>query len=79
MRFKAKKEGTERIRTFFALFPVQVGDDTRWLEKVTVRERFYCDEDSACWYAEEFMDKKPNRFDLAKIKSPIPQGPSQKG
>ena len=66
MRFRAKIEGNERVRTFFAFFPVRVGDETRWFEKVTIREKFYCDEDSAWWRAEEFMDRKPTRFDLAR-------------
>lgn len=30
----------KRIRTFFALFPVFINGDARWLEKVTVEEQY---------------------------------------
>ena len=30
----------KRIRTFFALFPVFINGDARWLEKVMVRQQY---------------------------------------
>lgn len=33
------KAGDERIVTFFAWWPIQLGNDWRWLETVTVRYR----------------------------------------
>ena len=32
------KNGDERTRTFFAILPFSIGDEVRWLEKVTVLE-----------------------------------------
>ncbi len=43
MRFKSKptpKSGETRISTFFTWFALQIGDEIRWLETVTVEERF---------------------------------------
>lgn len=35
------EEGDERIVTFFALWPIQLGNDWRWFETVTVRYRCF--------------------------------------
>lgn len=35
------KSGDERTRTFFAFIPFSIGNEVRWLEKVTVIE-VYC-------------------------------------
>lgn len=44
MRFSIKPKsepavGTERIKTFFAWWPVEAGWEIRWLEKVTVLQK----------------------------------------
>lgn len=39
MRWKVEPEQKERIKTWFALVPVSIGDDIRWLETVTVKQR----------------------------------------
>jgi len=39
MKWKINNTG-KRIRTFFAFFPVCIGDECRWLEKVTVEQRY---------------------------------------
>lgn len=33
---KASKAGDKRVKTWFALWPVKIGNDCRWLERVTV-------------------------------------------
>ncbi len=38
MRWQKPDELDVRYRTFFALFPVTIGKETRWLEMVRVRE-----------------------------------------
>lgn len=49
MRFKIKdkpaknqpKANSFRVRSWFAIFPVKIGQEIRWLETVSVRQR-YC-------------------------------------
>lgn len=55
MKFKIPQHGDERTRTFFAWLPVRDDYEVRWLEKVTVRER-YSSIIYACWYVLEFLD-----------------------
>lgn len=41
MRFKPKHQlDDERIATWFAWWPVTIGEETRWLERVRVRQVF---------------------------------------
>jgi len=43
MRWKAKRKPTtneERTRTFFALFPIKCQKEYRWLEIVTVTQKY---------------------------------------
>ena len=40
MRYIKPELGTKRIETWFALFPVTIGRETRWLEKVTVEQEY---------------------------------------
>ena len=55
MRFTGRiyRDGEERVRTFFAWFPVCVYKyptwETRWLTTVTVRQRFSCITMHAWW------------------------------
>lgn len=35
--------GEIRQRSFFALFPITIASDTKWMEKVTIEEVFYQD------------------------------------
>ncbi|MGU9269768.1 hypothetical protein ACV3Z5_13800 [Clostridium perfringens] len=53
MRWKEPSVGDTRIKKYFAILPVTIKGETRWLEMVKVRERFgrYL-----CWYDEEFID-----------------------
>jgi len=36
---KIKAVDSERVKTWFALLPVTIGDETRWLERVSVKQR----------------------------------------
>lgn len=43
MRWKDKPQpivGDTRTRSWFALLPVKIGDETRWLEWVTVKDKY---------------------------------------
>ena len=40
MRFKENKDGDTKIKKFFAIFPIKIDDETRWLEIVKVQYKF---------------------------------------
>ena len=40
MRWKKKEHILWREKTWFAIIPVKIGKNTRWLEKVTVRQYY---------------------------------------
>lgn len=52
----------KRTKTFFAVFPVTIGNERRWLEKVTVEQEYEChfmgfDDGSSCeWVNIRFID-----------------------
>lgn len=57
MRFKSKRENYKTIRkTWFALLPVTVNGETRWLERVTVEGYYWFGPIFGNWYWE------PQRF-----------------
>lgn len=39
MRWRAPEIDDERVRSWFAFFPVFIGSERRWLERVVVRQR----------------------------------------
>lgn len=49
--------GDTRICRYFAFIPVQIGDDKRWLEVITVQEKYLPAED---WRIVKFMDTTPS-------------------
>lgn len=49
------KDGEKRARTFFALLPVRVGYETRWLEYVSALESYSLVLDT--WFPIEFLNK----------------------
>lgn len=55
------RDGDTRIHTFFAWFPVSIKKDdiieTRWLTKLTVKQRLYCDRISF-WINSEFIGEE---------------------
>lgn len=40
MRFVEEKLGAVRIKSWFAVFPVTIGNETRWLERVTTKQEY---------------------------------------
>jgi len=60
MRFKRKtyKNGEERIKTFFAWFPVNADGETRWLETVTLKQECVHDTlEGGCFFENlEFLE-----------------------
>jgi hypothetical protein len=62
MRFKKTQPGDERVRTFFAFTPQRcwTTGEIRWMETVTVSERYFDRNDLAiigggCWYIVKFL------------------------
>ena len=58
MRWFKPTCGDTKIKKKFAILPIKIGNETRWLECVTVKYVY----DSNCyniigWYATEFVDK----------------------
>ena len=65
MRWTARKpvtittSGTYRVRSWFALLPVTIGPETRWLERVAVEERQEFHVSDVCrvtWRQMRFVD-----------------------
>ena len=56
MRFYLPEDGDRRVRQFFAIFPVRIGLEVRWLERVRVRQVFNRWQDCACWGNKCFVD-----------------------
>ena len=59
MRWIRPKHKDEKTKTFFALFPVMLNDETRWLEKVTVKYRYSLPLDR--WDPVLFVDKEEKK------------------
>lgn len=60
MRLNSKypQNNAVRERTFFAWLPITIKDETRWLERVTVVERYnYYRHGDHYWYPEEFVNR----------------------
>jgi hypothetical protein len=54
----------ERVREFFALFPVKLNNEIKWMEVVSVREEFrYAFLDGSGWYKVAFEDENPKLGD----------------
>lgn len=59
MRFYTKptEHGDERVRTFFAWLPYSVNGEVRWMETITVRERYVkCTGVFSDWWGKEYLD-----------------------
>lgn len=57
MRWTKAKYGDEKIKKKFAILPIATKDEVRWLEWVTVRYRYYVNQDCVKgWHAIEFID-----------------------
>lgn len=63
MRWKTKvyRDGDKRVRKFFAFFPVCVWGrteaETRWLQRVTVLEKFVVSWSDSYWITLKFIDE----------------------
>lgn len=59
MRWRKRRTGDERIIKKFAIFPIKVNGQVRWLEWVTIKQVAY-DTDYYgrfdCWHNKEFID-----------------------
>lgn len=56
MRFMEPDYGDRRTITKFAIFPIKIGREIRWLERVTLEQRY-----GVCsWCNINFIDKKDN-------------------
>ena len=60
MRFKTKKKhGIPIFKKWFAIFPVTINEETRWLEFVHVRGWYARNSKNKWfWHNSEFIDKK---------------------
>ena len=62
MRWTVAEEGSTRVRSWFALLPVTIGPETRWLERVAVEERQEFHVSDVCrvtWRQMRFVDCRP--------------------
>lgn len=60
MRFKLSKSdpniGDIEVRSWFAIIPVQINDEIRWLEKVTVESQYSYSDSAYFWKMKKFID-----------------------
>ena len=58
------KIGDIRVRSWFAFFPVHIGNEVRWLERVTVREQYDgCRDYGQVWIRLQFV-KNPTWIEI---------------
>ena len=61
MRWIMPRDGDTKIEKKFAILPIKIKNETRWLEWVTVKYQ-YCEcswpDDISCWVPEEFIDEE---------------------
>jgi hypothetical protein len=51
------KDGDERTITKFLLFPVEIDNETRWLEKATILQKMNCWSYGDDWENVKFVNK----------------------
>ena len=57
MRWNLKEEGDTKVRKFFALLPIVINNEARWLEWVRVRYRLHYNwAEGWSWRRERFID-----------------------
>ena len=62
MRWTKPKNGDTKIKKKFAILPIKINDEIRWLEWVTVKYQYYTckwisnDYAVSDWFPEEFID-----------------------
>jgi hypothetical protein len=57
MKFRYYRLNQQRTKTWFAIFPITIKGETRWLEKVTVLQEWYAPDKQWGWYNIKFIDK----------------------
>ena len=62
MRWSNPKNGDVRTIAKFALLPIFANGEWRWMERVTIEQKFKSDEFVCNWVNTRFIDKKP-KFD----------------
>jgi hypothetical protein len=58
MRWKEPIDGDVKIKKKFALFPITIKKETRWLEWVNIRYKYFEDGWDYGWMAMEFVDEE---------------------
>lgn len=54
MRFKMPKHGDIRVKTKFAILPIEIYGEVRWMETVKIRQCY--DSPSHKWFDNSFVD-----------------------
>lgn len=59
MRYYSPKPDDVRIKTWFAILPVTIDNETRWLERVYVEQKYLYDWTTGCrrWCNLTFLEK----------------------
>jgi len=57
MRFNRYNLNQQRVRTWFAIFPVSIDGEIRWLERVYVLQEWYAPRNRWGWYNQKFVEK----------------------
>lgn len=65
MKFKMPKDGDIRIKTKFALFPIMIDKEIRWLERVNIRQ--YYSEYFGNWRNDCFIDMEGSGYKCRKL------------
>lgn len=59
MRWNKVKYGDTKVKRKFAILPITINDEVRWLEWVTIKYTYTVSKDCiAGWYATEFIGRK---------------------
>lgn len=66
MRWTNPKEGDIRIKKQFAFFPVRVKEEWRWLENVTIEQKYCWGLYGHSWFNTEFIDNDTIQNDSSK-------------
>lgn len=57
MRWREPQNGDTKIETAFLLLPVTIKDETRWLERATIKYEYSTNPWCPGWRTVEFIDK----------------------
>lgn len=57
MRWTSPREGDVRVKKWFAFLPAKAGEEYRWLETVTVEQKYYIGCGSNYWRNLRFIEE----------------------